>query len=53
MEDIHDDNEKEKLTHEIVGNEKEVIEPILNTIRQFSFNNFEANHWLYKLKIRN
>jgi hypothetical protein len=35
MEGIHDDIEKEKLTHEIVGNEKEVIEPILNTIRQF------------------
>lgn len=50
MEDIHDENETEKLIAEIVGNEKDIIEPILNALKQFSSNDYEENHWPYKLE---
>ena len=49
-EDIHNESADEKLLIKIIGSEKEIIEPILNSLKQFSSKEYEENHWPYKLE---
>ncbi len=49
-EDIHDETVTEKLLAEIVGSKMEIIDPILNSLRQYSSKDYDENHWPYKLE---
>ncbi len=48
-DDINNESAEEKLLIKIIGSEKEIIEPILNSLKQFSSKEYEEIHWPYHL----